>query len=346
MLKNPAQCLEGRTLNNGWRVEEKINHPATASGGHFSTSYLVRSENGSRAFLKAMDFAEAFGSDDPAPDVERLAAAYNFERRLLERCSGRRLSRVIGVLDAGTVRLDEENPYSAVLYLILELALRDVRSCIGTPLVRNISWVLQVMHQATAAVRQIHSVDIAHQDIKPSNLLLFSNTHVKLGDLGRASDRTTPSANDELRIAGDISYAPPELLYGHVSPDWRRRRLGGDMYLLGSLCVVLLSDLPMTHLLLTAMNREHRPTDWTGTYEEVLPYVESAFTHVLRDLRGRIRHPRSERVIQMIRELCNPDPAKRGHPKAYAQGTNPYALDRYVSALDVLYRMARIQQSP
>ena len=292
-----------------------------------------------------MDFAEAFGSEDPAPDVERLAAAYNFERRLLERCSGRRLSRVVGVLDAGTVRLDQQNPYSAVLYLILELALRDVRSCIGTPLVRDISWVLQVMHQAVAAVRQLHSADIAHQDIKPSNLLLFANTHAKLGDLGRASDRTTPSANDEFRIAGDLSYAPPELLYGHVSPDWRRRRLGGDMYLLGSLCVVLLSDLPMTHLLMAAMNSKHRPTEWTGTYEEVLPYVESAFAQVLRTLRDGMRHSRPETVIQITRELCNPDPDKRGHPKAYSQGTNPYALDRYVSALNVLYRMPMTRQS-
>ena len=48
----PAQQLVGKELPNGWKVEELIEQPETATGGHFSTSYIARSGNGERAFLK------------------------------------------------------------------------------------------------------------------------------------------------------------------------------------------------------------------------------------------------------------------------------------------------------
>ena len=54
-IATPAQQLTGRELPNGWKVEELIDRPETATGGHFSTSYIVRSENGEMAFLKATD---------------------------------------------------------------------------------------------------------------------------------------------------------------------------------------------------------------------------------------------------------------------------------------------------
>ena len=339
----PAQCLTGRTLNNGWTVEKLVPHSGPATGGHFSTSYVVRSATGHQAFLKAMDFTAALYADDPAKHLEILASAYNFERRLLERCAGGRLSRIVGVLDAGTIRIEPDNPNTTVQYLIFELALRDVRSCIGTPVVRDVSWILRLMHDAAAAVRQLHSVQIAHQDIKPSNVLLFPTSHAKLADLGRASAQNLPSVSDELKVAGDRSYAPPELLYGHLIHDWRHRRLGSDLYLLGSLFVVLLMGMPMTHILMTRLLEEHHHSKWRGSYAEVLPYINSAFAGVLRDIRCQITSSRTDRFVRIIRELCDPNPATRGSPKAYAQGTDPYALDRYIAMLDLLYRTSEIE---
>ena len=99
----PAQQLIGKELPNGWKVEELIEPPETATGGCFSTSYIVRSGNGERAFLKAMDYRKALESSDPARELQTMTAAYNFERDILEKCNSNRLSRIVRVLDSGSL---------------------------------------------------------------------------------------------------------------------------------------------------------------------------------------------------------------------------------------------------
>ena len=75
----PAQQLVGKELSNGWKVESLIDRPKTATGGYFSSSYIVRSDDGEKAFLKAMDYRKALGSSDPARELQSMTAAYNFE---------------------------------------------------------------------------------------------------------------------------------------------------------------------------------------------------------------------------------------------------------------------------
>lgn len=58
-----------------------------ATGGCFSQSYRVISDNGQEAFLKALDYTSALQeSEDPARVLAALTAAYNHERDLLARC--------------------------------------------------------------------------------------------------------------------------------------------------------------------------------------------------------------------------------------------------------------------
>ena len=127
----PAQQLVGKQLPNGWKVEELIDRPETATGGYFSTSYIVRSGNGERAFLKAMDYRKALESSDPAKALQIMTAAYNFERALLEKCKSNHLSRIVRVLDGGTLTPRKGDPSSVVQYLIFELARGDIRSFVG-----------------------------------------------------------------------------------------------------------------------------------------------------------------------------------------------------------------------
>src|ERR687892_267014 len=60
---------------------------------------------------------------------------------------------------------------------------------------------------------------------KPSNVLLFDGDESKLGDLGRAAAQGYEPPHEDSYIAGDQTYAPPELLYHHMDPEWSRRRL-------------------------------------------------------------------------------------------------------------------------
>ena len=56
-----AHMLKGRELPGGWRVIEKIERDPDATGGHFSVGYIVE-RNGSRGYLKALDYTLAFES--------------------------------------------------------------------------------------------------------------------------------------------------------------------------------------------------------------------------------------------------------------------------------------------
>ena len=330
----PAQQLLGKTLANGWMVVEHIPRHDTATGGFFSQSYIARSKAGDHAFVKALDYQRALNSPDPAKTLLAMTNAYVFEKELLARCKRQQLSRIVRVLDSGKLPATSGEPSSVVEYLIFECAQGDIRSFIETGKTFETAWALRTIHQAAAALQQLHSIKIAHQDIKPSNLLVFDNTHSKLADLGRASFRGGVSPYDDLNVAGDLAYAPPELLYEHTPPDWQTRRLGCDMYLLGSLVVFFCtSGFSMTPLLLARLSEKHHYKNWSGSYSEVLPYLLHAFTQVIRDLRANMQQEYADRIAELVNQLCYPNPSRRGHPKNIVSTGNQYSLERFVSIL-------------
>ena len=340
--RRPAERLEGEILPNGWTVTKLIERAATSTGGRFSTPYIVRSKSGEEAFLKAMDYTEALDSEDPAKLLESMTRAYNFERDLLEKCQTHRLSRVVKVLDSGTLRPAGGDRSMVVQYLIFELADRDIRAFVEWNTSFDIGWAFRTLHQAAAALQQLHSVEIAHQDVKPSNILVFKDSHSKLADFGRAFDRNSVAPHDGLSCPGDKTYAPPELLYGYVPQDWRARRFGCDMYLLGSLVVFLFAGLSATHLLFARVHQQHHYDTWVGEYKEVLPYLQRAFAQMIRGLQLELRPDIADAVADLVEQLCNPEPVRRGHPKNILSGGNQYALGRYVSVFDRLAKRAEL----
>ena len=333
----PARRLLGQRLSDKWTVIESIQRLPGDTGGSFSASYVVRSDNGDHAFLKAMDYTEALRSKDPARALQKLTEVYNFERDILEKCRSSRLSRVVHIVDAGTIPPTPEDSSSVVQYIIFELAKGDIRSSIRGNKKVKMAWALRRLHQVAAALRQLHYHGIAHQDVKPSNILVFERGHSKLGDLGRASDRGRLCPFDTLEIAGDRTYAPPELLYGEIPQDWATRRLACDMYLLGSIAVYFCSGVSMTHLLLSRLDERFLPTHWGSSYRDVLPYIAHAFIHIIRDIKEILSDPYSEDIAATIRQLCNPDPEFRGHPKNMIhKDFSRYSIERYVSIFDRL----------
>lgn len=129
--QTPAQLLVGRTLANGWYVEQLVDRLPDGTGGHFSTSYVVRSTSGQRAFLKAMDYRGALTAPDPARELQTMTAAYNFERQVLEQCRAHNLTRIVRVLDDGTIPPGDGDLSGVVQYLIFELAQGDIRSVVS-----------------------------------------------------------------------------------------------------------------------------------------------------------------------------------------------------------------------
>ena len=334
----PAQKLEGEKLQGGWKVEKLISQTEDQTGSNFSTSYLVKKGN-KKAFLKAMDFARALLSPDPARSLEDMLASFNFERDLLKKC--RRMSRIVTILDDGVIRIKNGDPYNVVQYLIFELAEKsDIRSYIEFGQAFDEAWALRTIHSAAVGLRQLHLKGIAHQDLKPSNLVVFKKDNAKLADLGRAYDREEVSIYDDYKVAGDPEYAPPELLYESVDSDINIRRFGCDMYLLGSMVVFFyMNGISMTHLILSDLSHEQKPLPlngtYSGTYNDVLPYIDHCFTKIINDIKN-LDGPYATEISELVSYLCNPNPRKRGHPKNVRPGVNQYNLEKIVTKFALL----------
>jgi serine/threonine protein kinase len=330
-ILTPAQQLEGKVLDGGWVVRNRVETGPGTTGGHFSSGYVVESREGKRAFLKALDYSKSLRSVDPARALQSLTEAFNFERDMLEMCKGRRLDRVVRSITSGKTEVDGIGG-GVVQYLIFELADGDVRKHLDISANFDVAWVLRSLHQMATGLMQLHRIGIAHQDLKPSNVLIFDKTS-KVSDLGSAAHSEFNLAED-VPIPGDDSYAPPELLYKYLHTEWRVRRFGCDAYLLGSMAVFFFTRMSMTSLLTAEMHEQHKWYNWTGTYKEVLPYIRDAYVVALQNISGQLPHKLSNEVTEVIRQLCDPDPELRGHPMMRTRG--PLTLERYVTKFNVL----------
>lgn len=337
-MPTPAKQLLGLTLDGGWKVVTALGKPPGGSGGNFSEGYIVE-RDGKRAFLKALDYSRAMRAPDPAIALQALTEAYNFEREILLRCRDRRLDRVVIAVDHGTARVMGE----PVQYLILELADGDARALASASKRLDLAWILRALHHVATGVGQLHGEGIAHQDVKPSNVLAFDGGKIsKLGDLGCAARRGYSPPHDIFTIAGDPAYAPPELLYGYLDSEWNRRRYGCDAYLLGSMIVFFFTGTAMTPLLRAHLHSAHVWGKWSGTFDDVLPYVREAFGRVMLELRSQLPEIVRDDVLIPVRELCEPDPRLRGHPLNRRGHGNQYGVERYVAKFDLLARRAEL----
>jgi eukaryotic-like serine/threonine-protein kinase len=337
-----ATELLGLTLGGGWRVVEKLAREAGSTGGFWSEGYFVERDGDRRAFLKALDLSMAFA--DPASLTRALQAmteAYNDEKAMLERCRARGLNRVVVAIDYGEVQIDPAIPYSVVPYIIFECADGDVRRHIKLAAEFDVRWALRALHHIANGIQQLHRERIAHQDLKPSNVMMFDNgKSAKVGDLGRASQQAKVGQFDAMPIPGDRSYAPPESLYGVPFVEWSDR-MGSDAYQLGSMIAFLFTGMSMTALWMTELPLGYRPGAWTGTFSDVLPFVREAFDRAALRVEAQMPVDIRGPMGVMLRRLADPDPKHRGHPRnrQIKQG-NPFDLERFVTDLDYLARRA------
>lgn len=244
-----AAKLEGLQLDDGWKVVRAISRSSSSTGGQFSHSYEVSNTAGRRGFLKAFDFAVAF---DPGADtiaiLRMLVNGYEHERDILIFCKQRGHSKISLPLHHGSVQVPGlGNAEGKVYYLILDLADGDIRGQVDASNRLNTLWSARALRDVCLGLWQIHREMIAHQDVKPSNVLVYSKSaDFRVADFGRASRRGTVAAHDGLAFPGDRTYAPPEFMYGYTDPDFVKRRIGCDLFMLGNIACFLFAGVNVT----------------------------------------------------------------------------------------------------
>ncbi len=191
------------------------------------------------------------------------------------------------------------------------------------------------MHSLSVALFQLHYSGIAHQDVKPSNILVINNNPHKLGDLGRADLRGQTTPYGILPFAGDPAYAPPEALYKSVHDEWVFRRIASDAYQLGSMIVFLYTQMSMTAIMKMFISPEHNWNNWTQTYREVLPYLYVALDEAVDFFRIYVKNDElSKDLCELIYQLCDPDPTKRGRAKNISNRMSTISLQSYITKFD------------
>jgi serine/threonine protein kinase len=334
------------TLNDRWEVIHRETRGSTQTGSFFSVGYKVRDKrDGREAFLKALNFDAALREPDPARAMFAMTEQFTFEKDLLEFCKGQSLSRIVRAVDHGIVHLGS-GAADIVQFIVFEPADGDLRKLISGFREIELSWTISVVHQAAVGMKQLHGQQIAHQDLKPSNILSFGGrVDTKLADLGCASRSGHYSPRDGIKIPGARPYAAPELIYGQLDKDWQVRRLAPDLFQLGSIICFMYTGHTMLALLLDHLPAKFRPKlfggDYAGTFADAKAFLEDAYSQLLEDNAQPFEDECSKEMFSMMTRLCNPDPLARGFGGKKWSGANRYALDPFVSKFALLEARTR-----
>lgn len=333
-----AHLLTGITLPGGWYLNKKHTKDKDGTGGFFSVQYEAEN-NGKEYFVKVIDVEKSLKRvhlTDFSKELQSQIEAFNYEKDLLEKCRDHALSKVVRIIDANMLPVDASNTYP-IPFLVFEKADGNVREFIKFQNDVDFAWKLKSLHDIAVGIEQLHSIQVIHQDLKPSNILQFKDES-KLSDLGRSKTFSGNGIYDKLVMAGDRAYAPLEALpqFAFLRPsEWLDMNLAMDSYELGNLMVFYFSDLNMTALLLNKLNKIGL-TDHT-TQQEMKSYIEVCYAQCIDEIKRGIEYDEfREEIGLMINQLCNPDPNKRGDPKTLRERGSNYALHRYVAKLDLL----------
>lgn len=356
-----ANDLLGKTIND-WKVIAKLPKPnpiKNETGGNFSICYIVEKE-GKECFMKVLDYEKSVMGLLPSGwtrtmYIQRATEEFNYEKELSEYCRNKHVSNVVYYLDSGELELPGYSIMGTVSFIIYEKAKGDIRKILDfsrrielAAKLKSLSIRLKSLHDTAVGISQLHNNAVSHQDIKPSNIMVFE-TESKLGDLGRSlclsSDVKCPYNLEGFN--GDWTYAPPEAFFGFLLPDIRFRLYQMDNYMLGGLVFYYISGTSINARINAHLAISIREMLAQGMhFEEALADLQNAFHEVLEEFEQEdlLIDEIKEDLVRIVSYLCNPDPEKRGHPRSSSSSelSSKYNLERTIQELDVLQKKAEI----
>lgn len=186
-----------------------------AGKGSFTDVYLAR-PMGCRPNWPA-DYAVKMLRKQYATDE----LAIDFLRREVEVCSQVSHQHLVAVLEA---HFDEGENY-LVMPRLKGVSVGQVLAKASYISVRQSLWIIR---QVAEALDSLHSQGWLHGDVKPDNIMISTEGHVTLIDLGFAL-RKSEAMVTELRTArGSLNYVAPETMTSALASDER-----SDIYSLG-----------------------------------------------------------------------------------------------------------------
>jgi putative two-component system response regulator len=165
------------------------------------------------------------------------------------------------------------------------------------------------VRQAACGLQEAHDHHLIHRDVKPSNLLLTSQGHVKVVDFGLARQFCS-RLTDPRALLGTVEYMSPE-----QSRDPSTVFAPADVYGLGATLFWLLTGSP--------------PYLPTRSLSEALHRLQYERPRRVRELRPEV----PEALDALVDRMLEPDPAQRpGLPLTVMNALLPFAFPQELQA--------------
>lgn len=202
------------------------------------------------------------------------------------------------------VRLDDFHSVDDLCYLSMEYAskgdLRKLLSELGGPLSAQRGEAY--LRQCLEALDFIHATGVIHRDIKPDNILVLSDSEVRLADFGLAllpGDEV--DIEDLQRGVGSFSYLPPEMVEG-LRYDER-----SDLYSLGLCFYESLAGFHPFSSIPIADQLDARRDGKIAPLHEVVPGVPRHISDVIAKLIRYDAEARFQSALEALRALDKKD---------------------------------------
>lgn len=361
---SPSHELVGKTFTGAkaglaWQVKSKVSRPKGGTGGTFSVGYVATDVAGNEYFLKATDIG-LLRVDEGKSKLEQMTDALNlqrFEREMLDICASSGMNRIVRAVDYGELEVVHQGIKEFVFFIVFEKAVGDIRASTRGYRTTGISWIPEVVHNLAVATSQLHGKNISHNDIKPSNLLVFDVAVQKLSDLGRATCDGHRGPWDNLKEAGDRNYSAPEAWgYQYSLPMTGRRVSHGyrkrfDLYMLGSLIFFLLTEQSLNVVMSIHLRPEYGPTNWSGDFAGIQPYLRDVHGLAMAVMESEVKETYGPdglnnltEILQAVKYLTDVDPEVRGDPRNAMSGLRNHDLQRLISRTDILSKKLALME--
>ncbi|MET1013772.1 MAG: Stk1 family PASTA domain-containing Ser/Thr kinase, partial [Paenisporosarcina sp.] len=156
---------------------------------------------------------------------------------------------------------------------------------------------VEIMKQLTSAIANAHHNQIIHRDIKPQNILMDDQLHVKITDFGIAMALSATSFTQTNSVLGTVHYLSPEQARGGTATK------KSDIYALGIVLFELLTGkLPFSGESAVSIALKHLQTE-TPSVRELRPEIPQSLENVVMKATAKDPLHRYRSVEEMQHDL-------------------------------------------